>query len=372
MGRIDAGDVRSRRRDRARRCSRPASAHAADARPDPRRHQVRDGARRPTATIVVIDEIHTPDSSRYWYADDYEARLAARRGAALARQGVRAALARGRGEVDRRRPAAGDARRHPRRGRAPLHRELRAGHRHGRSCPTRASRSRASRRRCGEPDGERSRSIVGPRPALSRAGAARRRARRSTPACARRGSRRRHRDRRALGAPRRARARARPTPRRAQLEHDARRTARQVEAAALGGDPARLWVAPRARHDVAVVVEGDRHRARLRARRRDRRASSARSSTTIAGATADAPRARRARSSDRMTETRARARSRRSRAWSRTPASRAAAPRRARADRGDAARGVDARSASRSPPTRSTYLVGALRASSAAIRPTSS
>jgi phosphoribosylaminoimidazole-succinocarboxamide synthase len=26
-------------------------------------------------TIVVIDEIHTPDSSRYWYADDYEARL---------------------------------------------------------------------------------------------------------------------------------------------------------------------------------------------------------------------------------------------------------------------------------------------------------
>jgi len=27
--------------------------------------------------LVVIDEIHTPDSSRYWYADDYEARLAA-------------------------------------------------------------------------------------------------------------------------------------------------------------------------------------------------------------------------------------------------------------------------------------------------------
>jgi phosphoribosylaminoimidazole-succinocarboxamide synthase len=26
-------------------------------------------------TLVVIDEIHTPDSSRYWYADDYEARL---------------------------------------------------------------------------------------------------------------------------------------------------------------------------------------------------------------------------------------------------------------------------------------------------------
>ncbi|HEU4612650.1 MAG TPA: phosphoribosylaminoimidazolesuccinocarboxamide synthase, partial [Kofleriaceae bacterium] len=27
-------------------------------------------------SLVVIDEIHTPDSSRYWYADDYEERLA--------------------------------------------------------------------------------------------------------------------------------------------------------------------------------------------------------------------------------------------------------------------------------------------------------
>ncbi|HEY5921531.1 MAG TPA: phosphoribosylaminoimidazolesuccinocarboxamide synthase [Kofleriaceae bacterium] len=27
------------------------------------------------STLVVIDEIHTPDSSRYWYADDYEQRL---------------------------------------------------------------------------------------------------------------------------------------------------------------------------------------------------------------------------------------------------------------------------------------------------------
>ena len=32
--------------------------------------------RTPDGEIVVIDEIHTPDSSRYWYADDYEARLA--------------------------------------------------------------------------------------------------------------------------------------------------------------------------------------------------------------------------------------------------------------------------------------------------------
>ncbi len=28
-------------------------------------------------SIIVIDEIHTPDSSRYWHADDYEQRLAA-------------------------------------------------------------------------------------------------------------------------------------------------------------------------------------------------------------------------------------------------------------------------------------------------------
>jgi phosphoribosylaminoimidazole-succinocarboxamide synthase len=33
--------------------------------------------RTPDGTMVVIDEIHTPDSSRYWYADDYESRLAA-------------------------------------------------------------------------------------------------------------------------------------------------------------------------------------------------------------------------------------------------------------------------------------------------------
>lgn len=30
----------------------------------------------PEGDIVVIDEVHTPDSSRYWHADDYEERLA--------------------------------------------------------------------------------------------------------------------------------------------------------------------------------------------------------------------------------------------------------------------------------------------------------
>jgi phosphoribosylaminoimidazole-succinocarboxamide synthase len=33
--------------------------------------------RTPDGRIVLIDEIHTPDSSRYWYASDYAERLAA-------------------------------------------------------------------------------------------------------------------------------------------------------------------------------------------------------------------------------------------------------------------------------------------------------
>jgi phosphoribosylaminoimidazole-succinocarboxamide synthase len=31
--------------------------------------------RRPDGSLCFIDEIHTPDSSRYWYADDYQARF---------------------------------------------------------------------------------------------------------------------------------------------------------------------------------------------------------------------------------------------------------------------------------------------------------
>ena len=31
--------------------------------------------RRPDGKLCVIDEIHTPDSSRYWYADDYQNRF---------------------------------------------------------------------------------------------------------------------------------------------------------------------------------------------------------------------------------------------------------------------------------------------------------
>lgn len=33
--------------------------------------------RRPDGTVVLIDEIHTPDSSRYWFADGYDAAMAA-------------------------------------------------------------------------------------------------------------------------------------------------------------------------------------------------------------------------------------------------------------------------------------------------------
>ena len=32
--------------------------------------------RAPDGRILFIDEIHTPDSSRYWYAEDYERRIA--------------------------------------------------------------------------------------------------------------------------------------------------------------------------------------------------------------------------------------------------------------------------------------------------------
>jgi phosphoribosylaminoimidazole-succinocarboxamide synthase len=32
--------------------------------------------RAPDGRILFIDEIHTPDSSRYWYAEDYEGRVA--------------------------------------------------------------------------------------------------------------------------------------------------------------------------------------------------------------------------------------------------------------------------------------------------------
>jgi phosphoribosylaminoimidazole-succinocarboxamide synthase len=103
----------------------------------------------PSGEIVVIDEIHTPDSSRYWYADDYESRLG--RGAARARQGVRAALAGLRARLPRRGAAAAAHRRGPRRGGPPVHRDLRARHRprvrarHDRSAPAHPEGARGER-----------------------------------------------------------------------------------------------------------------------------------------------------------------------------------------------------------------------------------
>ena len=76
-------------------------------------------------TLVVIDEIHTPDSSRFWLADSYEgARPRA------ARQGLRAPVLH-RAGLPRRRRADAAARRHPRRRCQALHRSLRTNHRIG-------------------------------------------------------------------------------------------------------------------------------------------------------------------------------------------------------------------------------------------------
>ena len=46
------------------------------ARPHPGRHQVRVRQAPRTGSIVVIDEIHTPDSSRFWFQTSYEERFA--------------------------------------------------------------------------------------------------------------------------------------------------------------------------------------------------------------------------------------------------------------------------------------------------------
>jgi hypothetical protein len=84
--------------------------------------------RDPDGEIVLIDEIHTPDSSRYWYADSYEPRWQSGEDPrSLDKEYVRRWLVeqgfRGDG------PPPDPARRGPPRGRAPLHRGLRAAHR---------------------------------------------------------------------------------------------------------------------------------------------------------------------------------------------------------------------------------------------------
>ena len=75
MGALERRRLRRRRPRCAPRCSPSAS-----------RRRAKRGlilvdtkyeiGRRPDGTLCFIDEIHTPDCSRYWYADDYEARFA--------------------------------------------------------------------------------------------------------------------------------------------------------------------------------------------------------------------------------------------------------------------------------------------------------
>ena len=43
-------------------------------RPDPGRHQYEFGTDK-DGTVILADEIHTPDSSRYWLAESYEQRF---------------------------------------------------------------------------------------------------------------------------------------------------------------------------------------------------------------------------------------------------------------------------------------------------------
>ena len=63
----------SRRRHSS--CS-AAAPNRAPCRSHPRRHQVRV-RHRGDGNLLLIDEVHTPDSSRYWVDDSYEERLAA-------------------------------------------------------------------------------------------------------------------------------------------------------------------------------------------------------------------------------------------------------------------------------------------------------
>jgi phosphoribosylaminoimidazole-succinocarboxamide synthase len=57
-----------------RRCgsTKFAAVHAAGARHHRRGHQVRVRRRRPRAELHLIDEVLTPDSSRFWPADTYQ------------------------------------------------------------------------------------------------------------------------------------------------------------------------------------------------------------------------------------------------------------------------------------------------------------
>ena len=78
--------------------------------------------------LVVIDEIHTPDSSRYWVADGYEERFARGR-AGDARQGEHPAVAHQGARVLGPRHASAALGRRPGDARSQVHRGVRAAHR---------------------------------------------------------------------------------------------------------------------------------------------------------------------------------------------------------------------------------------------------
>ncbi len=62
------------------------------ARADSGRHQIRVRRRHGRADIILADEIHTPDSSRYWFAETYPRAFRRRRAARRLRQGCAAPL----------------------------------------------------------------------------------------------------------------------------------------------------------------------------------------------------------------------------------------------------------------------------------------
>jgi phosphoribosylaminoimidazole-succinocarboxamide synthase len=70
--------------------------------------------------IVLIDEVHTPDSSRYWYADTYDELFGKNKDQRALDKGA-AARVDGRTRVPRRRAGPRHDRRGPYRDRSPLH-----------------------------------------------------------------------------------------------------------------------------------------------------------------------------------------------------------------------------------------------------------
>ena len=74
-GRAVGRGLRRARPRCARACSRSGSRRRCAAASSWSTPSTRS-AGAPTARSCFIDEVHTPDSSRYWYADDYEARFA--------------------------------------------------------------------------------------------------------------------------------------------------------------------------------------------------------------------------------------------------------------------------------------------------------